>query len=162
MQASQYLGFTADLQSTALIKKAKEKTHHLVLKWTEHCLTELSSDPTLVDFQQWLELQAQIYDKVSRESNQRTISSQASKFVNSINLQTKQYNSNFSVSVNNASAENKRKHWIFAPQQKQPSTSQSFPKKTFITNRYNLLVSQKNLGTNCLGNKHHKQSWPLL
>ena len=84
VQAFQYLGFTADLQSTTLIKKAKEKTpHHLVLKWTEHCLTELSSDPTLVDFQQWLEIQAQIYDKVSRESNQRTISSQASKFVNS-------------------------------------------------------------------------------
>ena len=43
VQAFQYLGFTADLQSTTLIKKAKEKTpHHLVLKWTEHCLTELS------------------------------------------------------------------------------------------------------------------------
>ena len=32
VQAFQYLGFTADLQSTTLIKKAKEKTpHHLVL-----------------------------------------------------------------------------------------------------------------------------------
>ena len=70
VQAFQYLGFTADLQSTTLIKKVKEKTpHHLVLKWTEHCLTDLNSDPTLVDFQKWLELQAQIYDKVSRESN---------------------------------------------------------------------------------------------
>ena len=78
MQAFQYLGVTGDLQSTTLIKKAKEKTpHHLVLKWTEHCLTELSSDQSLVDFQQWLELQAQIYDKVSRESNQRSITSQA-------------------------------------------------------------------------------------
>ena len=105
MQAFQYLGFTADLQSTTLIRKAKEKTPHLlVLKWTEHCLTELSSDPTLVDFQQWLELQAQNYYKVSRESNQRTISSQASKFVNSNNLQIKPYNSNLSVSANNASA----------------------------------------------------------
>ena len=38
VQAFQYLGFTADLQSTTLMKKAKEKTpHHLVLKWTEHC-----------------------------------------------------------------------------------------------------------------------------
>ena len=97
---------------------------------TEHCLTELSSDPTLVDFQQWLELQAQIYDKVSRESNQRTISSQASKFVNSNNLQTKPYKSNLPLSVNNASAENSRKHWNFAPQQKQPSTSQNVPNKT--------------------------------
>ena len=130
VQAFQYLGFTADLQSTTLIKKVKEKTpHHLALKWTEHCLTDLSSDPTLVDFQQWLELQAQIYDKVSRESNQRTISSQASKFVNSNNLHTKPNNSNLTVSVNNASAENSRKHWNFAPQQKQPSTSQNVPNK---------------------------------
>ena len=136
VQAFQYLGFTADLQSTTLIKKAKEKTpHHLVLKWTEHCLTELSSDPTLVDFQQWLELQAQIYDKVSRESNQRTISSQASKFVSSNNLQTKPYKSQLPLSVNNASAENRRKHWNFAPQQKQPSTSQNVPNKTFNTKR---------------------------
>ena len=134
VQAFQYLGFTADLQSTTLIKKAKEKTpHHFVLKLTEYCLTELSSDPTLVDFQQLLELQAQIYDKVSRESNQRTISSQASKFVHSNNLQTKPYKSNLPLSVNNASAENSRKHWNFAPQQKQPSTSQNVPNKTFNT-----------------------------
>ena len=185
VQAFQYLGFTADLQSTTLIKKAKEKTpHHLVLKWTEHCLTELNSDPTLVDFQQWLGLQAQIYDKVSRESNQRTISSQASKFVNSNNPQTKQYNGNLSVSVNNASAENSRKQWNFGPQQKQPSISQNVPNKTFNTkrscekckqehsiatcpeyqlcspsDRYNL-VSQNNLCTNCLSNTHHKQSCP--
>ena len=40
VQAFQYLGFTADLQSTTLIKKAKKKTpYHLVLKWTEHCFT---------------------------------------------------------------------------------------------------------------------------
>ena len=136
VQAFQYLGFTADLQSTTLIKKAKEKTpHHLVLKWTEHCLTELSSDPTLVDFQKWLELQAQIYDKVSRESNQRTISSQASKFVNLNNLQTNPYKSNLPLSVNNASVENSRKHWNFAPQQKQPSTLQNVPNKTFNTKR---------------------------
>ena len=110
VQAFQYLGFTADLQSTTLIKKAKEKTpHYFVLKWSEHCPTTLSSDPTLVGFQQWLELQVQIYDKVSRESNQRTISSQASKFVNSNNLQTKPYNSNLQLSVNNASAENNKK-----------------------------------------------------
>ena len=111
VQAFQYLGLTADLQSTILIKKAKEKTpHHLFLKWTEHCLTELSSDPTLVDFQQCLELQAQICDKVSGESNQRTISSQASKFVNSTNLQNKPYNRSLPLSVNNASAENSKKN----------------------------------------------------
>ena len=185
VQAFQYLGFREDLQSTTLIKKAKEKRpHHLALKRTELCLTELSSDPILVDLQQWLELQAQIYDKVSRESNQRTISSQASKFVNSNNLQTKPYKSNLPSSVNNASAENSRKHWNFAPQRKQPSVSQNVPNKTFNTkrscekckqehsiatcpeyqlcspgDRYNL-VSQSNLCTNCLSNKHHKQSCP--
>ena len=183
MQAFQYFGFTVDLQSTTLIRKAKEKTpHHLVLKWTEHCLTELSSDLILVDFQQWLEVQAQIYDKVSRETNQRTISSQASKFFNSNNLQTKPYNSNLSVSVNNASVENSRKLWNFAPQQKQPSTSQNVLNKTFNRkrscekckqdhsiakyteyhlcspdDRYNL-VSQNNLCINWLSNKRHKQS----
>ena len=95
VQAFQYLGFTVDLQSTTPIWKAKEKTpHHLVLKWTEHCLTELSSVPIFVDFQQWLGLQPQIYEKVSQESNQRTISSQASKFVNSNNLRIKPCNSN--------------------------------------------------------------------
>ena len=138
-----------------------------------------------MDFQKWLELQAQIYDKVGRERNQRTISSQASKFVNPNNLQTKPYNSNLPFSVNNASAGNsKKKHWNFAPQQKQPSTSQKVPIKTFNTkrscekckqedsiatcpeyqlcspgDRYNL-VSQNNLSTNCLRNKHHKQSCP--
>ena len=185
LQAFQYLGFTADLQSTTLIKKTTEKTaHHLVLKWTEHCFTELSSDPTFVDFQQRLELPAQIYDKVCRESNQRTISSQASKFANSNNQHTKPYKSNLPLSVNNASAENSRKHWNFAPQQKQPSNSQNVPNETFNTkrscekckqehtiatcpeyqlcspgDRYNLVV-QSNLCTNCLSNKHHKQSCP--
>ena len=49
VQAFQYLGVIVDLQSTALIRKPKEKTpHHLVLIWTEHCLTELILDPTLV------------------------------------------------------------------------------------------------------------------
>ena len=124
VQAFQYLGFTADHQSTTLVKKAKEKTpHQFVLKRTEHCLTEPSSDPMSVDFQQWLQLQAQIYVKVIRESNQRTISFQASKFVTSYNLQTKQNNNKLSVSINNASPENSRKHWSFWPQQKPSSTS---------------------------------------
>ena len=105
-------------------------------------------------------------------------------FVNLNNLQTKPYKSNLLLSVNNASAENSRKHWNFAPQQKQLSTSQNVPNKTFNTkrscekckqehsiatcpeyqlcspgDRYNL-VSQSNLCTNCLSNKHHKQTCP--
>ena len=134
VQTFHYLGSTEDLQSTTLIKKGKEKTrHHLFQKWTEHCLTEFSSDPTLVDFQQWLELATKIYDKVSPESNQRTTSSQAPTYVNSNNLQTNQYKSQLSVSINNASPKNSRKHWNFAPQQKQPSTSQNVPNKTAKT-----------------------------
>ena len=117
------------------------------------------------------------------EINQRTISSQASKFVNSNNLQTKLYKSNLPLSVNNALAENSRKHRNFAPQQKQQSTSQNVPNKTINTKQscekckqkhsnatcpYQLcspgdrcnLVSQKNFCTICLSNKHHKQSCP--
>ena len=51
VQALQYIGFIADLQSTTLLKKAKEKVpHNLILKWTEHCLTEFRSDPSLEEF----------------------------------------------------------------------------------------------------------------
>ena len=121
---------------------------------------------------------------MSRESNQRTISSQTSKFVILNNLQTKPYKSNLPLSVNNASVENSRKHWNFAPQKKQPPTSQNVSNKTFNTKRscekckqehsiatcpeyqlcspgerYNL-VSQSILCTNFLSNKHHKQSCP--
>ena len=129
-------------------------------------------------------LSSNLRQSESGKSNQRTISSQASKFVNSNNLQTKPNNSNLAVSVNNASAEKSRKHWNFALQQKQPSTSQNVPNKAFNTKRscekcqqehsiatcpeyqlcspsdpYNL-VSQNNLCTNCLSNKHHKQTCP--
>ena len=49
----QYLGFIADLQSTTLLKEAKEKVpHNLILKWTKHCLTEFHSHPFLAEFQQ--------------------------------------------------------------------------------------------------------------
>ena len=128
---------------------------------------------------QRLELQAQIYDKVSRESNQRTISSQASKFVNSNNLQTKQFISNLSVSINSASPENSEKHRNFALQQKQPSTSQNVPNKTFNTKRSCENCKQKHSIVTCpeyqccspgdrytivsktnLSNKHHKKSCP--
>ena len=74
VQAFQYLGFIADLQSTTLLKKANEKVpHNLIIKWTEHCLAEFHSDPSLAEFQQWLELQAQVYDKVNRENPMRNI-----------------------------------------------------------------------------------------
>ena len=41
VQAFQNLGFEADLQSSTLLRKAKEKIpHNLLLKWTEYTLTE--------------------------------------------------------------------------------------------------------------------------
>ena len=72
VHAFQYLDFIADLQSTTLMKKATEKVpHNLILKWTEHCLTEFHSDPSLAEFQHRLELQAQVYDKVNQENLMR-------------------------------------------------------------------------------------------
>ena len=72
-RAFQYLGFIADLQSTTLLKKAKEKVpQNFILKWTAHCLTEFRSDPSLAEFQQWLELQAKIYDKINRIQHKQT------------------------------------------------------------------------------------------
>ena len=106
LQAFHYLGCTAYLQSIALIKEKKKQ--HFVLKWIEHRLTELSSDPTLVDFQQWLELQAQICENVGRESNQRTISSQAK--VSQLKEPENQTIQSQLLNVNrNVSAENSRK-----------------------------------------------------
>ena len=68
VQAFQCLVFMAGLQSTTLLVKAKEKVpHNLILKWTEHCLTEFHSDQPLAELQQWLQLQAQVYDKVNRD-----------------------------------------------------------------------------------------------
>ena len=111
---------TLALQQTCSLQhslRQPQRKHHTICSEMERTLfTELNSDPTFVDIQHWLELYAQIYDKVSRESNQRAISCRASKFVKAKNLQTKQYNSNLSVSINNASPENSRKHRNFAPQ----------------------------------------------
>ena len=62
-------------------KKAKEKVpHNLILIWTEHCPTEFRSDPSLAEFQQWLELQAQVYDKVNRENPIRNTFPNSKKF----------------------------------------------------------------------------------
>ena len=81
VQAFQYLGFIADLQSTKFLKKAKEKVpHNLILKWTKHCLTEFLSDQSLAEFQEWLKLQAQVYDKVNRENPIRNTFPNSKKF----------------------------------------------------------------------------------
>ena len=44
-----YFGYTADLQSSTLMKKAKEKVpHDILLKWTEHTVTSIETPTTLV------------------------------------------------------------------------------------------------------------------
>ena len=72
MQAFRYLGYTADLQSSTLMKKAKEKVpHNILLKWTEFTVTSIKTPATLVEFQKWLEVQAHVYDKINRETFQQ-------------------------------------------------------------------------------------------
>ena len=73
VQAFQNLGFQADLQSSTLLRKAKEKIpHNLLLKWTEYTLTENVTTTTLVEFQKWLDVQARVYDKVNQENRTST------------------------------------------------------------------------------------------
>ena len=51
VQALQYLGYTADLQSSTLMKKAKEKVpHNILLKWTEHTVASIETPATSVEF----------------------------------------------------------------------------------------------------------------
>ena len=72
VQAFQYLGYTADLQSSTLMKKAIEKVpHNILLKWTEYTVTSIETPATLVEFQKWLEVQAHVYDKINRETFQQ-------------------------------------------------------------------------------------------
>ena len=69
VQAFEYLGFKADLQSSTLMKKAKEKIpHNILIKWTEYTITSNGNQPTVSVFQKWLEVQAQVYGKINREN----------------------------------------------------------------------------------------------
>ena len=55
-------------------KKANKKVpQKLILRWTDHFLTEFHSDSSHAEFQQWLELHAQVYDKVDGEYPMRDI-----------------------------------------------------------------------------------------
>ena len=72
VQTFQYLGYTADLQSSTLIKQAKEKvTSNILLELTEHTVTSTETPTTFIEFQKWLEVQAQVYDKINRENFQQ-------------------------------------------------------------------------------------------
>ena len=65
VQTFEYLGFKANLQSSTLMKNAKEKfPHNILIKWTEYT-TSIGNQPKVSDFQKWLEVQAQVYDKTT-------------------------------------------------------------------------------------------------
>ena len=68
VQTFEYLGFQADIQSSTLLKKAKEKVpYNILLKWMEHRITTTAETASLRSFQQFLDLHAQIYDSINRE-----------------------------------------------------------------------------------------------
>ena len=69
LKAFEYLGFEADLQNSTLTKKAKEKiTQNILIKWTEYTITSIGNQPTVSDFQKWLEIKAQVNEKITREN----------------------------------------------------------------------------------------------
>ena len=181
VQAFQYLGFIADPQSTTLLKKANEKVpHNLILKWTEHCLTEFRSDPSLADFQQWSELQAQVYVKVNQENPIRNTSPNSKKLGSSdFNAGTAYRNYTSQLNSLVVNQERNQKHQL--QQSLQPQSTNSSPKSfnayrsceksksnhsLAVCPEYQLcppgerysIVSRNSLCTDCLSNKHHKQA----
>ena len=55
VQAFEYLGFKADLQSSTLMKKAKEKIpQNILIKWTEYKITSIGNQPTVMIFRSGL------------------------------------------------------------------------------------------------------------
>ena len=88
-----YLGFKAELQSSTLMKKAKEKIpHNISIKWTEHTITSIVNQLILSEFQKWPEVQAQVYDKINGENLHKPLN----------NLNTfGQKNNNISIINNN-------------------------------------------------------------
>ena len=60
VQKFKYLGFHADIQSSPLLKKAKEKVpYKILLKWTKHRPTTTAEPASLRCLQQFSELHAE-------------------------------------------------------------------------------------------------------
>ena len=54
------------------MKKSKEKIqHNILIKRTENTIALIGKRATLSEFQKWLEVQAQVYDKINRENVQK-------------------------------------------------------------------------------------------
>ena len=193
MQAFEYVGFKADLQSSTLMKKAKEKIpNNILIKWTEHTITSIGNQPTLSEFQKWLEVQAQVYDKINRENvhnpfNNLNTFGQNNNNTSRINNNNDNRNSN---AMNQFSSNNSANNWKQSslhssrpanqqgqppfPPRKDADQSNKYCEKckgshTLATcheyqkcspyQRYEI-VSKNNLCSNCLSNKHFKQSRP--
>ena len=85
IQTFHNLHFTADLHSSTVLTLAKGKLpHHLLLKWTEYTVRNNMSTPTLLDFQQWLDIQAKVLETLEpacerSNDNERSSSTTAPK-----------------------------------------------------------------------------------
>ena len=89
IQTFHNLHFTADLHSSTVLTLAKDKLpHHLLLKWTEQTVRNNMSTPTLLDFQQWLDIQAKVLETLEpacdrsndKERSSSTAAAKTSKF----------------------------------------------------------------------------------
>ena len=144
--------------------KAKEKVpHNLILKWTAQCLTEFHSDPSLAEFQQWLELQAQVYDKVNRENLMRNAFPNSKKFGNT-NLNTntacRSYTSQplYSLVFNQ---ERNQKHQLQQKTAKTITALQLALNTSFFLLMIDIALLAKTYFVQiCLSNKLHKQRCP--
>ena len=62
------LGFQADLHSTALLKLIKNKfPDNLLMKWTEYAVRENVQNNNVQLFQEWLEIQAKVLERLQGE-----------------------------------------------------------------------------------------------
>ena len=179
MQVFQYVGYTADLQSSTFMKKAKEKVpHNILLKWTEYTVTSIETPATLVETQKWLEVQAHVYDKINREtlqqnnfrrnnfnssgnmnnsdSHERNLSTQSSGFpaqpTNRNQSTTMSSSAPPFPSLNNA---NQPKRSCEKCRGNQVLATCPDYQKCSPSQRFDI-VSKSNLCSNCLSNKHKK------
>ena len=190
VQAFQYLGYTVDIQSSTLMKKAKEKIpHNILLKWTEYTVTSIETPTTFVEFQKWLEVQAHVYDKINRENFQQN------------NFRRNNFNNSGNSNVSNNHARNistQSSGFSAQPTNRNQSTTLScsgtvkppsappFPPLNNVNQSKRFcekcrgnhilatcpdyqkcspsqrfdIVSKSNFCSNCLSNKHKKQNCP--
>ena len=192
VQAFEYLGFKADLQSSTLMKKAKEKIpHNILIKWTEYTITSIGNQPTFSEFQKWLEVQSQVCDKTNRENAHKPFNNwntfgQNSSSISRINNNNDNRNSNAMNQFPNISQNNWKPNSLhssrpanqhgqppFPPRKDADQSNKSCEKckgshilatcpeyqKCAPDQRYDI-VSKNNLCSNCLSNRHLKQSCP--